>query len=1557
MAQNLCTPQNTFGGFDQTLFCGASVLSFSATGGWNSQQGECTVILVEDDCSGGTRVYWDHFLIRRTTTAADPGFTRPSIGAPAMFRIAEFEFTGIIQSWKEINSTNGKPTFEIKLVDPREILEGTQIITAEYAGSVNPVYNIINVFGYMESFGVFCPAVTINGAVFGTPAGGYGGAGVNVNGMAWNRVKDAISVLTAAFPLQSNQWSPHGRLLFKGCEPTKHGYGVMGADRFDPTIISSFTNHHGYLAEFLIDISEVPSAPDFWRIPGPSLNLLDLITQVCSTAGCDYYIELIPVKMGSFIQKIIKVRTVSRNTQPLLGEISSFISSVTEGVVDDAIGRELRNEDTTSFLVGDNIQSVYQAFNGTDSGVLEPFWGLDSDGDVIVSTIVNGEHVVPVSFVGLNNELFNSMPTTTGEVTENELRHALSGYDQWLAYILGADTDFGNKIASRTGSSHLYDMVNVAKILEFITNLGNALTPRQLLNLSQFVTSSDVEQKDLDIIYQFVAKYAREYYGRQFQVHLPFTCAYLDPESLGYFTSEEPASDGGWTESTTVIGLTHPSLTVPFETDNFGKLGTYLRFPQGTGAEYPNTNETDFVFFNSNLFVKAEIEEEFVYTDRSTFTGPRAVVTIDNAIQIKQENTNDLPRIAQALEILSNINNDADETAKLKDILKNVGSQNMLFEVEAIPAFPDAAAVPLRSNIATYGPWFVRGPAGRARMSQDIGLVPWEFGSISNMNAGGLARVSDAVTLQQVVEHGNITVAGYPDIPLGAEIGAKAGGFFGAGKHLVENRNITTQTFTATFATGGTANITYRQFTYGQWTGLFGPNVTNISVNVGAQGIQTTYTMRTFTPQFGRFAKANAERFGEIGRQRLDRLKGRKVNRNLQARTNALIRRLQERDRINNVVQKDGRKRSSPVDVFVGQQMRWPKVLTNDDELFRNNIVEAIPMHEMVGELENYNKKAMMSLDGLIRPISKSGDAGLPQYISLSGTQCADLPHTSEQPQPPINKNNQYTPAIVNTSYLDPFSNDGAIQHHAGNAAGHDIDILARGANVPASSLSIPVDEFGGGGYAADYRLFGLRGPIMMTAWGYDLDGKPVPNAADTEIAASGGEFRIVGLQDNFMTDWLRKSHTWPVAPVDLRLDRKRGVWTIPQSPRILRATIDTNISQGSSGNASPSNLPTVYDAAGNAVAASNSKIVVSAADFGLSAGNKIYAYYDSEDCVYYPITTGGGGGGGNSLISSLGCDCPLVFENNISGRAISHFIFSTGLTVVSGSCRSGLGGIFNKTTTFSILGGIEVDSTQATVNISSFPPRTSKITFGEGLSTEDLGDCEMLLTSIPELRITDVNCECVPGSITDLPVSHLTFSTGLNLVAGSCTGEGLAQTFSVTAGIKLTDGESCFMLGVPATDQVADSIVLHGGLAATYDDTPGAGCKYRMETRIFATGIECPIEDHPIAGSGFNELHFGEGIKTSQIDACIMAINTNLTISDDDFVATQVHDITLGCGLSGTDGSCTTTLSVNPLSKSGIVQEMKLVEDVECTGNIITVTYVTLRFSECGLFLESGTF
>ena len=114
--QNNCSPEEIFGGFNQTLFLGCSVASFSASAGWNEQVSEITVQLVEDTCAppaGRPKKYRDVDLVEQDRTAADPGFfglTTPIIGAPVYFRIGDFEFSGQVQSWEETASLSGNPT-------------------------------------------------------------------------------------------------------------------------------------------------------------------------------------------------------------------------------------------------------------------------------------------------------------------------------------------------------------------------------------------------------------------------------------------------------------------------------------------------------------------------------------------------------------------------------------------------------------------------------------------------------------------------------------------------------------------------------------------------------------------------------------------------------------------------------------------------------------------------------------------------------------------------------------------------------------------------------------------------------------------------------------------------------------------------------------------------------------------------------------------------------------------------------------------------------------------------------------------------------------------------------------------------------------------------------------------------------------------------------------------------------------------------------------------------------------------------------------------------------
>ena len=98
--KNVCTPENVFGGFNQYLFLGCSIMGFSGSSGWNGQQSEITVQLVEDTCEspdGKPKKYYDEKLQLQDWTDPDPGFyglTNEIIGCPVYFRVNDFEFSG-----------------------------------------------------------------------------------------------------------------------------------------------------------------------------------------------------------------------------------------------------------------------------------------------------------------------------------------------------------------------------------------------------------------------------------------------------------------------------------------------------------------------------------------------------------------------------------------------------------------------------------------------------------------------------------------------------------------------------------------------------------------------------------------------------------------------------------------------------------------------------------------------------------------------------------------------------------------------------------------------------------------------------------------------------------------------------------------------------------------------------------------------------------------------------------------------------------------------------------------------------------------------------------------------------------------------------------------------------------------------------------------------------------------------------------------------------------------------------------------------------------------------
>tara|TARA_R110000824_G_scaffold7728_4_gene34982 strand:- start:8 stop:4285 length:4278 start_codon:yes stop_codon:yes gene_type:complete len=1265
MAYNPCTPSTVFGSFNHTLFLGCSIVEFSVSMGWNEQVSELTVALVQDDCvapEASPKHFYNASLSESTTLEADPGFFGEQydiVGLPVYFRAGEFEFSGIVQSWEKNTSSSSNPAYAVKVASPLLLLSNAELIIGDYSGPVaggsffgitDAIYNVFNVYGFLESFGESCPQISQtsegfyeggdkgdsgpDGAVFGTDSLGYGGSDANENGLQWSAIQDALRVLISSVPTYKDNFSPYGRIVYRGLalsslpSPWSNGYGIMPADSF---VLD------GNRSEYFIDLSEMPSTPSYFRFDGTHVNLMEVISRVCSESGYDFYVELLPIKTssvvsGSGIAKIIKIRTVSRVGQPSLNAIASFNTAAQDAgtYLSGTIGRELRNELTSTFLAGGQKQTIYQAVQNEDENLILPFFGFNLSGDMIVPTLnASGWWQFEVETLNLNGTLKGIELPSTVTITEKELMSAREGYDNWERWApiysdfeaTGTDLWIASEqeftvggLNMKLGLSYYTEQAKIAeaakeaciakeiaagetlKFAEWWCKIAHCQS-RDMIHgntaLSRLNSKVHVQQTDdKKAIHAWINTFANDYYGQKYAVAVPNTCVKFDEESQKVSFSETPINQG-WTEMPSVIGLTNPSPDLNFFRDDDNTIGAFVGLSgagltgNGEGVDVAHMNEDNFLIpsFESTgtVYVKATVEDQYAFHDSANYLTPRVVVTLSEDTPVTDDLHRDTAGGGHIAKLEGRI--PPEHQPRFNAMGHQIGGKFTHLPRAARSRMPHLICFGMQSNGLTYGPWWNRGPAGQTRIEQQQGLVPWQYGSVADMDEAAQALATEGITNMQVGEMGSVTLAGYPTLPLGAELNS---GPALAGKHLIENRDIAFIGYNNTLHNGDPFSATIGFYSFGfLQTGTYGPNITGMSISVGAGGMQTTYRMRTFTPKFGTFTQLNANRLKQIGQNKMKNAREMKT----------LVLQQSIRGRIGGA--KAGRqsavltgmRRAMPPQIFWGRSPH--EILMAENVSFRGrtrSIVATSSLSELPIQFEqNYEHKAFMSLDGLIRPVSMDGTGMLSRYYVSSDTTNSSRGSLG----PMLEGSGTGVPGAADSYVgdtpeqsitlddLNPFSNPTALnrskvvqdKHKDQGEIGHDIDILGRGDTVPDSGIILTHNASGPGGivgdYTDDYRALALRGPVLIQQWGYDLDGKPVPNKIDKTAAARSGVFESSGLQSNFMSGWLQRSESWPVAPIDLRLDRDRGVWVSPPRKEKLVVIFDEDIDSNSSGKAS----------------------------------------------------------------------------------------------------------------------------------------------------------------------------------------------------------------------------------------------------------------------------------------------------------------------------------------------------------------------------------------------------
>ena len=1335
----LCDGDETFA---QTTFLGASIVDFTTTLGYGEQSSSLTVKLVEDECEGHSRIYYHgHNHLQRgnrstlrpvTTTKADY-FNPPVPGAPVYFRMGRFEFTGLLQSWTKSNTTSGYPTYTVNIQDPRELLAGVSLIIGEEV-TIPTITNIFNVFAVMEYFyDMDCPS---------SPVGGFGGADVNSEGMSWNKILTGLNYLWAT-----------GQFI-------------------------TFLN-----TNYVLDLTDLPVAPDDYRIGGLTVTLQDAISKLCEDAGRDYFVDLIPTAppFGGVVN-IIKVRTADRTSPPNLTAIETFVNTASNLVTQSSHGRELRNEVTNAMIIGGSKTDIFEcecptkkAAGNKIDGIL-PFWGVKRrDSREYITTRHKRAVFQPAPpapkvsvmqvfapFDDVNATLEDKIPVATlpvdpvdgvtvcYDLDEDEMRAAMAGQKDWQMWITSQKDHPVNKqyfpkrqpkflpsppnppstpnpafgpgplgaiIAPREGMVDGLGAVGdnfaeqFAKILwarlaapapvpaggpRPAPDRGDVLDlNKQWAALAASKTKTARVQRDLSKLYRWVLTYANRY-GKEWLVPLKDNiCWKLDPEdSLKKKYSVEPV-DSGWPETTgaKVIKLDLDDARMLTSSED-GKVGAFFRyklkdaaghfgggafgpaFAAGNHLDFSELSPDDYIITarNKRAWIRASIEKE-IYWEEENFAGddkePHALLKLGGAIRVLTDPTMPTGHNAALLGLMKILNREitvanmnaaaarpagaraatqGDINDMFKDLMNNPDSRIMNFGQENGAFPPKAAAVPLKSNILNYGPWESSPPGGQGKAVAEVkeGLVPWEYGSIPLMNAAGQSFANQKVTNMQQGEMGSIQV---PGLPNNVRVGFEVNDIGGSRALIATDRSLSSAVLVG-------KNESYYYVAAGALNGTNGPNITAINVTVGAAGVTTQYDFKTYTPEYGKFSKYNAERLKRMARARIGvaaaavRVGARAHSRASRSAAASMIagalNRADERANRPDPINQP----QSPHSFLVGQmRYDWTKDSdVGDDPKLRRASINSAGYWDVGCELdENYKHKAIMGLEGMIRPISMDGDGGLPRYYNDANLsyKCTNSKHLSSPPLPPINGYNAPDGLVagnydVNINYLNPFTNpsQGGYKRSDKHSNpdeesqddGHDIGILARGDDVSEGSLDILKQlnnegQFSGSAaYTDDYRMVALRGPLLIQGWGYDLQGKPIPNAADTESDAAIGNFNDGtgaegGLKDYFYPDFLRKSHMWPVAPVDLRFDRIRGVWTVPPPPKFVLLEFQEDVPVlGTSEKAKiiDTTGPAVYGADGTSVSSSD-LLVKFKDDVGveLKQGMKTRAYYDEHDCVY----------------------------------------------------------------------------------------------------------------------------------------------------------------------------------------------------------------------------------------------------------------------------------------------------------------------------------------------------
>lgn len=1116
--------------------------------------------------SGGSESSLDLDLVKNLCTGSGTG--NLNTGYAVRFICNGFVFGGIVDKIEYNESASGVG-WKVKISDPRKFLDNVQLLlSGSFCGLRLP--NFIDVQSILE--------------------GGVAGA----CGTSYSYNPENIMPGTASCNSFGVGRKGINTFSGKGVSGTNYLRAIQAVYNAGPPLQTIYGDNIYYNLSKIVNIANtIPYA----GTDSSSMSLLQLITSICDEAGYDF--------TTSLNGNTINFQTINRRVQTSLNALPSLINTYKFGnqptLVSSSLGTEVTYENTKKVIIGDNIS--YCKYGNFPVRMILGDFGVDTPNPVTFDQLRNGVNI-PTATLSASLGQFGINFPSTYPITEGEIL-SLGSLDFWKAYSLRNPNSIGGRIGRAIWGSAWNDASNTIAIgLAAINSMASAKDALDdgLRRLGNSIAANAFASRAAfeNVAYNWLLSFTRQNYGRNWMIQMPFTvCAagwipslMVQGSNDSLALDSEIESSGGWTESNNVLGLVPRTADTTLFESGDGRLKSFIAFPTTTGRSFgPGMNfVADPGSVGSNYYIK----NGFVYVP-STVDG--TMYNLNGQLWIKVQT----PRLLTTRVQLGSLNEGLFALTMLAGggnepqggSLGDLSSYNK-FRIGK-PAFSFSFAnIPFKSNVYRYGPYYSGSSnaqafvGGGTEISERTDLNPWTYGNVAAMNNVGINLANEGLKNQVTTETGNITVAEAPGFSLGPllnyaglVLGSIVVNFGESGITSTYNFSTYSQKFgnySKNMADNAKKSLAARRDVYDRIRDFRSKNLSELNnakgaafdagmkalaaltsggggsgsgaddgggqspgVTAGQTSQSLLYASYLASPDALAFESASGSTGGG----------GDTANPRKALKCNAFKTGTNKNDEINNIDYEYS-------DRGTGNDYYMISEVGTDKKSSVQHMVDS----------NNYSYYAITSLDALLTPVSLYGSGGLSRLPNECFLEEQNFRTRSRPCMPPYlieSTQIQGGTMPINGYYLNPMLSTATLaswdQRAGGSSGGFTVNYIAYG-NDPLT-LFQGIDE--NKQQQTDFRFQALKGPLMLQSWGYDTEGKPIPNYVDAPSQARDGYFENTGLHDTFMSNWAANPKSWPVGPIDLRWDRERGVWVSPPSEKIVIAQLMEDLSANQS--------------------------------------------------------------------------------------------------------------------------------------------------------------------------------------------------------------------------------------------------------------------------------------------------------------------------------------------------------------------------------------------------------